>query len=240
MGELILDNNYVFDTEMKAYFSNLDNAYQQSIYNTQNRNNKAESLRQEQIQNEIDYNDKSFNINSNVLRDMQNISNNLNNSTYPKDNNSLRYVGWDVTNKISNYDKFFSDQTIDIISKKITQHTMGVDCNNRPIVVPKDKIQHVMSQVLSSNRPKVGDIYGRYNVPDITPRNDLQEMIDRTINIIVNDIRVNIGMEQNNAKLSIWDTVYGDFNRQGLQQVPQGFAKIKKKRIQPMFFFENY
>ena len=45
-------------------------------------------------------------------------------------------------------------------------------------------------------------------------------------------------MEENNKKLSIWTTVYGDFNAHGLRQHPP--IKIRKKRPDPFQFHMRY
>ena len=157
------------------------------------------------------------------------------------DDNYMRFVGWDQGGYMGTCAKqYFSKDTIDMISKKVTELTMGVDKENRPIIVPDEQICNVMSQVFISNKPKIGDIYTVFIIPDSAPRNDVQLMIDRTIEIITNNIKTTLGMDQWNQSLSIWDTVLGDFNRQGIQQTPRGFAKINRKHPKKMFFFENY
>jgi hypothetical protein len=153
------------------------------------------------------------------------------------DENNLRYVGWAATSQhdqgIKNY---FSASTIKYISKKVTENLRGLD--KRPIIVPPDKISHVMSQVYLTRTPKTGDIYTRYIIPDNTPTNILQEMIERCIQIITEAIEVEITMLRNNEKLSIWSTVYGDFNPQQLRQ--HAPIKILNKHPQYMAFNMNY
>lgn len=153
--------------------------------------------------------------------------------------NYMRYIGYGAASVLEPCSqKCFSLDTINMIGKKVTELTMGIA--NRPIVVPQEQIANVLSQMFLTNRPKTGDIYTRYNIPDSAPRDDIQEIINKTIEFITNDIKVNLGMDKANEDLTIWDTVLGDFNRRNLQQVPKGFAKLKKKRPQTMFFFENY
>lgn len=153
------------------------------------------------------------------------------------DDNYLRFVGYTEDN--INIKKYYSSATVDTISHKVTQLLMGVDPQNRPIIVPNKTICHVMSQIYDSFRPQTGDIYGRYNVPSGSGAEDyVQNMIDQTIEIIVSDIRNNLEMEQNNAKLSIWDTVYGDFNEKGLRQ--HAPIKVRNKRPAPLQFNMNY
>jgi hypothetical protein len=153
------------------------------------------------------------------------------------DDNFMRNVGFKENNACIK--EYYSKKTRDIISNKITQLLMGVDPQNRPIIVPDKTICSIMSEVYNSFRPPTGDIYGRYNVPSgITPESYVQNMIDQTIEIIVSDVRNNLETEEANKKLSIWTTVYGDFNNEGLRQHPP--IKVRNKRPQPMQFFQNY
>ena len=66
----------------------------------------------------------------------------------------------------------------------------------------------------------------------------VQNMIDQVIEVITSDVSNNLEMEENNRKLSIWTTVYGDFNQSGLRQ--HAPIKIRKKRPQPLMFNMNY
>lgn len=153
------------------------------------------------------------------------------------DLNFMRHVGWEESNDCIK--KYFSKATVDIISKKITELTMGVDPQNRPIVVPNPNICGIMSEVYESFRPPTGDIYGRYNVPSgMGPQSYVQNMIDQTIEIITGNIRYSLGMEENNRKLTIWTTVLGDFNEHGLRQ--HGPIKTLNKRPNPMEFHMRY
>ena len=153
------------------------------------------------------------------------------------DLNYLRYVGWDESNECVR--KYFSKETADIISKKVTELTMGVDPKNRPIMVPLTTICGIMSEVYQSYRPPTGDIYSRYIVPSGTgPQSYVQNMIDQVIEIITSNVRNSLEMEENNRKLTIWTTVYGDFNEHGLRQ--HAPIKVLNKRPNPMEFNMKY
>ena len=137
--------------------------------------------------------------------------------------------------------QFFSQNTIDIISHKITQLLMGVDPQNRPIIVPDRQIGFVMDSVYKNFTPyNAGDIYTRYDIPSgSNTQSYLQNMVDQVIEIIYSDVKNNLEIEQNNAKLSIWTTVLGE----GMNQHQlRSFAPIKTrlKRPAPMQFFQNY
>ena len=115
---------------------------------------------------------------------------------------------------------FFTEEVLRLISRKITELTLGVDPLNRPIVASRENILGIMNSLYDNYTPPVGDIYSRYIVPSGDFTNELQNLIDKTIEVITNDIRVNLGMQENNSKLTIWTTVLGDFNEHGLRPHP--------------------
>lgn len=153
------------------------------------------------------------------------------------DYNTIRYVGWNNSNRYC-LKKFFSKETVDLISRKVTQLTMGVDPQNRPIVVPPVRICEVMDGVYQGYRPPVGDIYSRYIIENNEQNNMVQSLIDQTIEIIVSNIRNSLGIEQANEQLSAWVQLYGDFNTQGLRQ--HAPIKVLEKRPNPMEFHMRY
>ena len=158
-------------------------------------------------------------------------------STTVCDDNYNRFIGWSQHNVCIN--KYFSYNTVEIISHKVTELLQGADPKNRPIIVPNKTICHVMSAVYDSHRPETGDIYTRYIVPSGKGENNyVQDMIDQVIEIIVSDVRTNLGMEEYNKTLTKWTTLYGDFNKHGLRQHSQ--IKVRDKRPAPMQFFMNY
>lgn len=178
-----------------------------------------------------------FNTQQNVLAAQQAISG------IRKDCNFLyeKYVGWDKNQRITgSIDSYFSPETINMISIKITELTRGIDPSGRPIIVPNDKICSVMSNVYLGYRPRTQDIYSRYNVPPSAPENMVQDLINRTIEVIYSDIKTSLGTERNNSKLSIWSTKYGEGNPWGIQQVSHGFAKINHRRETKMLWNMNY
>lgn len=134
--------------------------------------------------------------------------------------------------------KMYSKENLDKISCKITELLQGVDKYNRPIIVPYKTICSVLSSVYENFRPETGDIYTRYNIPTEGGGNYVQRMIDEVINIITTDVKVNLGMDQSNSKLSIWTTVLGDFNKHNLRAHPK--IKLRERRPQPMMFNMKY
>ena len=152
------------------------------------------------------------------------------------DYNYLRYAGWDENNNC--FKKYYSKDTIDIISRKVTELTKGVDPKNRSIIVPDERICQVMDGIYQNFRPPTGDIFSRYVVPNDQQANMIQSMIDQTIEVITDFIRNEVGIQQANQKLSAWVQVYGDFNPHNLTQVPP--IKTREKRPATMQFNMTY
>ncbi len=156
------------------------------------------------------------------------------------DENYLRHVGWGFTsNRNPCYDEIFSKENLIQMQHKISELLEGVDEKGRTIIVPLDKIGHILSSAYSSQRPEIGDIFSRYIQSGIEGRrNDVREIIDRSINIIVTQIKNEFETIENNKKLTIWTTVLGSFNEKGLRSHSQ--IKLNKRRIPHMQFFQNY
>ena len=141
------------------------------------------------------------------------------------DYNYTRHVGYSESNNCIK--KYYNDETLEIMSHKITELLEGVDTQGRPIIVPKQTIKSVMDTIYESYRPPTGDIYGRYNVPSNLTENYVQSLIDQTIEVIVSDVKANLGMDEANSKLNIWTSLLGSFNNHGLRS--HAPIKIRKK-----------
>lgn len=151
------------------------------------------------------------------------------------DLNYNRYVGWHEY-----YDStkdYFSQKTINLISKKISELTKGVHPKNKIIIVPDEHIANIMDSIFRYYRPATGDIYSRYIIPT-DERNSVPYMIDQVIETIVNLIRTQYAMDECNSKLSAWVQVYGDFNQHNLTQTPP--IKTRGRRPAVMQFNMNY
>jgi len=161
------------------------------------------------------------------------------------DLNNLRYVGWDTTIKHGNaytsdcYTRLLSDDTIRQISVTITDALAGVDRRCRTIRVSDQAIRDLLNTVYQENSSQsVGDIFSRYQIVDESNRNDYRDMVQKTIEIAVSQVRTQLEMEENNNKLSIWNTVLGDFNENGLRS--HAPIKIRNRKPDAMLFNMNY
>jgi len=156
------------------------------------------------------------------------------------DYNSQKNVGWNQTIQTRpDYQQMRDISTLEGIQKKISELLMGLDKSGRPIVVPIETISNVMTNVFNNNRPKVGDIHSRYIQESVEQnRNDVRDIVDQTIEIIVTQIRNEYEIAENNSKLTIWNTLYGTSNTQGLRQ--HAPIKLREKKYMPMRFNMNY
>jgi hypothetical protein len=152
--------------------------------------------------------------------------------------NYTRHVGYKDTDNLLQT-RFYNINVVNTISQKLTQLLQGVDPQNRPIIIPDKSISNIMDSVYQNYRPQTGDIFSRYIIPTGLNSDDyIQDMIDQTIEIIYSDVKNNLEMEANNKKLSVWTTVLGNFNDNGLRS--HAPIKVLNKHPQYCAFFENY
>lgn len=163
---------------------------------------------------------------------------NLKNSSF--NGNFMANVGWEVTNEGNPaIDFLYSEDNLNELSKAITYALQGVDKYNRKIIVSNDNIASVLSNVYRfGTRQSIGDIHSRFIIPQSQPRCDLRSINNQTINIIVSQIKNQTEMEENNKKLTVWSSLLGDFNKEGLRSHEP--IKIRKKHPQYMAFNMNY
>ena len=107
------------------------------------------------------------------------------------------------------YNAFMSQSSMRLMSTEITRKLEGVHPEGKNIIVPDDMIRSVADSMYENSRMDI---------------NVLQEM---TINYIVNSIRTEYDVINNNNKLSIWVTKY-DIDS-GLQRT-NGIKLNRKQR----------
>ena len=159
---------------------------------------------------------------------------------YYNDNFS-RYVGYAASNVDTGVNQcvayFFSQNTVNLISHKVTQLLRGF--TREEIKIPDSEIIAIMNSVQQSYRPPTGDIFTRYIIPSgLSEADYVQNMIDQTIEILTSQTRAQIDMDTQNKNLSIWNSVYGEHNSQGLRQHSQ--IKIRERRPITFQFNMNY
>jgi hypothetical protein len=145
--------------------------------------------------------------------------------TYDK---QKRYIGSEV-NDSDIIKFFFSKPVVQRISNEITKRLKGVHEDGKDIIVPNDKILWVMNTVYESYNPAQGfDTYMTYD-------EYIENMIGQTIIRIVYDVKNVLEYEQCMNKKTVWTTVLGDFNNNGLRS----YAPIKLKNKRPNTFEFN-
>jgi hypothetical protein len=158
---------------------------------------------------------------------------------YNWDNNLMKFVGYEAGSQNECEKYLFHPSTIKRISDRLTYLLRGVDPQGKKLIVTDDVITNALSGVFAAFRPQVGDIYSRYTIMNSELwRNDAETIIDRTITLIFDYYRNEIGMEENNKQLTVWTTILGDFNKHGLRQTPP--IKTQKRRPDPFLFNMNY
>ena len=133
------------------------------------------------------------------------------NTNNPHDYNNMRYVGWEQTSD-NTLLFLFSQNTINIISNKITQLLEGTDKDGQSIRVTDRVITNVLSNTYENTKHKIGDIYSRYIVPQDNPECMIENIINKTIETIVNYIITEAEMETCNQSLSKWNSILGGQN----------------------------
>lgn len=153
--------------------------------------------------------------------------------------NYMRYVGY-TDSESPDVQKIFNDNVAYMIQAKCKELLRGVHPSGRDIVIQIDTIKDVIDALYSNYQPSVGDIYaGRLSIPSNSTSQDLViDIIDRTIEIIITHVKNDIEMQVLNSKLTVWTTVLGDFNLEGLRS--HDVIKVQEKRPTPMQFNMNY
>ncbi len=116
------------------------------------------------------------------------------------------------------YYAFFSKDSIDYISEQITTRLTGTHPEGKNIIIPTDKIISVMDSIYQNTY------------------RDVDKMIMMTISYIVDYIKAEYQIEQQNDNLNIWVTNF--LPQYGMRQTPK--IKLREKRPSPMIFNMNY
>jgi len=156
----------------------------------------------------------------------------------PYDLNNTRYVGWDQNlgscpnkNQI-NYNEMYSQQNVNLVSQTITNYLMKL--NGKPIVVPDIEIRQMLNSVWNAEQ---GRQYPNIYTIDTFDLNwdGCAEWLKRinliTIQSIISQIKNQAEANQVNDNLNIWNSLYGDFNEEGLRAHP----KIKLREKHPAY-----
>lgn len=102
------------------------------------------------------------------------------------------------------------------------------------VIVPDDKVAHVITEVYKNHSPNVGDIYSRFIIDGLGQRDDMRMIADKSIEIIVSQISNEFDMQKQNQSFSVWNQVLGTQNPQGIRQ--HSPIKLNGKRRTNLFW----
>lgn len=132
--------------------------------------------------------------------------------------------------------QLFTKRTVKIIQIKVYEYLLKAMDKK---IIPSERITiTALYGVFENHIPRTGDIYGKYLVVDETQRDDYGYIVDKTISLLISGIQTDLEMQDANSKLSIWNTVLGDFNENGLRQFPP--IKLRERGPDRMLFHMKY
>lgn len=143
----------------------------------------------------------------------------------------MKHVGFENCSNIVRR-QFFTKKTVRIISSLVTQRTKGLDPYNRCIIVTDDDIIDLMNTIYENYSPVVSDMNSKYIMDSEFDSNQYQmsDLISKVVDKLVNEIDTEFGLNKFYKTTSYWNTLYGDFNPEGLQQ----YSKIKLNERRPV------
>ena len=115
--------------------------------------------------------------------------------------------------------QYFSNDEIKfpqhVISEISTAVTKGIkDQIGKYVVVPDDKISHVLNQIYSKSKS-----YNLY-LADLNSQGTIRDIVRETIEFIIRDVSTTLGVETYHANLSKWDGILSSDDK-GLQAHPK-------------------
>jgi len=158
------------------------------------------------------------------------------NTDYDERIDMSQYVGWNTIIEWAHLPRqLFTKRTVKIIQQKVYEYLLQFSKK----VVPSERIVVIaLYGVYENHIPRTGDIYGKFLVVDETQRDDYGYIVDKTITLLIDGIQTDLDMAEANSKLSIWNSVLGDFNENGLRQYPP--IKLRNKGPDRMLFHMKY
>lgn len=160
--------------------------------------------------------------------------------TYISSSLDQSYVGFDQTYRGNPLvEALFSPSNLECLRQIIREGCHGADSQGREVMVTDRTITSCISNVLQNGRRiNIGDIHSRFIVSHDYDRNDFWDINRQVSVLLIQMIRDEFETIANNQRLSIWDSVYGDFNRHQLRAYAP--LKIRRKYPQHMMFNMNY
>jgi hypothetical protein len=119
-----------------------------------------------------------------------------------------------------NMTSYFSQETVDMISRKVTQLLEGVDSKGRTMLIPDETIRRLLGSIYENRR------------------GNKRDMIDMVIMAIVQQVKDEAEILEQNQKLSQWVVQYnGDY---GIVPYSELKLRTRQRRPTPMLFGMRY
>ncbi len=169
-------------------------------------------------------------------------------SNGPDDYNNLKFIGWSANQlnckdvHCGQYSDLFKQETVNYIQREVSNYLTPL--TGRPVVVDDRQIREMITSVwnVESVRPAgiftkdtFNNVGTQWERPAQTPFKRIVEIVIQSITSQIRNLRE---MADCNNSLSIWNSLYGDFNPAGLRAHPK--IKLREKRPATMQFNMNY
>ncbi len=142
-----------------------------------------------------------------------------------------KYINWDTLSRTPELKFLYSKDTCQWCQEQIRLALKEMYPERPSVLVTEPVIQGLLFSVFEDHKQnfrRVGDIYTRYIQPIELQRNDVQEILEKVVRTAVNQIRTEWQTIENNQKLTVWNTLYGEHNPEGLRAHPT--IKINHRR----------
>jgi hypothetical protein len=132
---------------------------------------------------------------------------------------SLQHVGWKPSYPLEEY---FSQNTVNMISREVTALLDNVHPEQKRIVVPDDMIRHVRDRTYDS------------------VRGNARDMVDYVVAVIVNQVRDEMEVSEQNRRLTRWVTRYDENPELGNLRKSDIIYQRRSRDINKGGFVMNY
>jgi|MDTD01.1.fsa_nt_gb hypothetical protein len=163
----------------------------------------------------------------------------------PHDYNNERFVGWSANlleGNCQQYTDLYKQETVNYIQQQVSNYLMPL--SGKPVIVPDQQIREMITSVWNVESVRPANIYTKdtFNNVGTQWENSTQTPYKRIVEIVIQSITSQLRNQKEmadcNNSLSIWNSLYGDFNEAGLRAHPK--IKLRERRPATMQFNMNY
>lgn len=153
------------------------------------------------------------------------------------DTRFITHVGWDNDSHSNHLVNFLlSEKNLKKLQLKIANLLEGVHPENKRMIVSLKDIASIMHPIIDQTNIKNAGYIQSTRFGNGLSKIDFTDIVnDETITTIVNKLKADYGIENHRNNLSIWSTLYGEHNKEGLR----AHAPIKKREKHPQYMAFN-